>query len=440
MATTSDQPPVWNYFRNYSSLNGLDRNVLDSLGLFKDQVNTCTTYCSSDETEELVPVSTCITNEVKVNPEELMLASIVPALMPSIAGLSEVPASSEAIGFLQDELVEYYSLTNKCFLNAKIATVEPDGSYLVDVVGKRIQTTTDKLRQRQSTEAEAENPETARSTTTNNSEWHTGLCGRLWREKGGIEAEAETPAMVKGTTTNFIEWRRELLYGCAYEGLESALEIAKAKGKTALCIWFHGLTGKGADFEVGLQARIAHQLPWVEWYCPDAPGRPVTSYDGKVEPCWFDQLQMPVTESMATPGLEVSVCMVHELLRQAEAHGFPSNRIMLGGMSQGGVLAMTAGFCYAERLAGIMAVSAWVPRCLHGAMRQPCTPLMYANGDQDHIVPMSLFQKGFETLARAGCNQIATKVYPGLCHTWLFSECEDIQRFIHSVAPNQTHN
>jgi predicted esterase len=212
------------------------------------------------------------------------------------------------------------------------------------------------------------------------------------------------------------------------------LKTAKAQGKTALCIWFHCLTGKGADFETALKANIADQLPWMAWYFPDAPKQPVSNYDGKMEPCWFDQLRMPVTENMATPGLEVSVSMVHTLLRQAEAHGFPSNRILLGGMSQGGVLAMTAAFCYAKPLAGIMSVSAWVPPCLYGAMRQPNTPLMYAIGDRDDVVPLTIFSKGHSKLRQAGCSQISTRVYPGLDHTWRSFECEHIKQFIESVT------
>jgi predicted esterase len=232
------------------------------------------------------------------------------------------------------------------------------------------------------------------------------------------------------------DWQKELRYGSICEDLEPILKLAKARGKTVLCIWFHFLTGKGADFEVGLRAKIADQLPWVEWYFPDAPKRPVTVYDGRIESCWFDQLEIPVTECMHTPGLEVSVSMVHALIRQAEAHGFPSNRILLGGMSQGGVLAMKAGYSYEKPIAGIIAASAWVPPCLSTAMRQPSTPLMYVIGDKDDVIPSTIFQKGAKKLAQEGCNQITTKVYPGLDHQWKFFQNKDAKQFIESVASN----
>jgi predicted esterase len=219
-------------------------------------------------------------------------------------------------------------------------------------------------------------------------------------------------------------------------GFEAVLAAAKAQGKSGLCIWFHFLAGKGADWEHGLKAKIANQLPWVEWYFPDAPRKPVTNYGGSIERCWFDQLEGQATETMATPGLEVSVSRVHALLRQAEAHGFPSNRILLGGMSQGGVLAMTAGFSYEKTLAGIVAASTWVPPSLPGAMRQPTTPLMIGNGDQDDVVPMSMFHKSVQKLEQAGCSQIVRKIYPGLDHTWKDYECDDVKQFILSVMPS----
>jgi phospholipase/carboxylesterase len=222
------------------------------------------------------------------------------------------------------------------------------------------------------------------------------------------------------------------------ESLKAVLMSAKAKGKTALCIWFHALTGEGADFEKALKAKIANELPWVEWYFPDAAKQPVTSLNGSIHRCWFDQLEAEVTRSMATPGLEASVSMAHALLRQAEAQGYSSNRILLGGFSQGGVLALSAGLSYENPLAGIMAVSAWVPPCffLSRPVQQPSTPMMFAIGDQDDVILLPIFQESTKKLKQAGCSRVTTKVYPGLDHTWKLSQSQDVKQFIQSVAKN----
>jgi phospholipase/carboxylesterase len=211
------------------------------------------------------------------------------------------------------------------------------------------------------------------------------------------------------------------------------VKSAKAKGKTTLVIWFHFLGGSGADWEQSLKSQLGDQLPSVEWYFPNAPQRPVTNYDGKVASCWFDQLEGQVMEGMETPGLEESVAFVHALLRQAEALGMPPQRIILGGMSQGGVLALKAGLTYERPLAGIAAISAWVPPSLNGNIRHPSTPLFLGNGDIDEVVPVDIFQKGQQKLQKAGCSRISTKIYPGLMHTFKPCEREDIKGFINSV-------
>jgi predicted esterase len=280
-----------------------------------------------------------------------------------------------------------------------------------------------------------------------NNTWNCAMVGQRARASSESSSPSESPNQTpryfhqqqsiipsKGGRSSVGAGTDAALEGAALEGV---LRAAKAQGKTVLCIWFHYLAGKGADWEDGLKAKIAHQLPWVEWYFPDAPKKPVTNYNGSIERCWFDQLEGQVTESMATPGLEISVSMVHALLRRAEAYGFPSHRILLGGMSQGGVLAMTAGFSYEKPLAGIIAVSAWVPPCLFGTIRQPSTPLMIGNGDRDEVVPVKVVQKGARKLEQAGCSRITQKMYPGLDHTWRDYECQDVKQFILSVASNR---
>jgi phospholipase/carboxylesterase len=205
-----------------------------------------------------------------------------------------------------------------------------------------------------------------------------------------------------------------------------------------LVIWFHFLGGSGSDWEMSLRSKLADQLPWVEWYFPDAPRRPITNYDGQVARGWFDMLEGQVYEGMETPGLDESVAATHGLLRQAEALGFPASRILLGGMSQGGVLALKAGLSYERPLAGIAAFSAWVPPGLTAGIRHPNTPLLIGSGDRDEVVPLEVFRNGVGLLKRAGCTQISKKQYPGLDHTWAAYEREDVKTFLASVLPN-TH-
>jgi predicted esterase len=218
--------------------------------------------------------------------------------------------------------------------------------------------------------------------------------------------------------------------------MDRALPAEQLQRKSGLIIWFHYLGGKGADWEQCLKSKIAQQLPWVEWCFPDAPKRSVTNYDGAIVPAWFDQLEGQVSERMGTPGLEQSVGTVHALIRKAEAQGIPANRIMLGGMSQGGVLAMAAGLSYDKTLAGVIAVSSWVPSNLLTSIRQPSTPLFLGNGDRDEVVPLNVFLDGTKALERTGCKRISKKQYPGLTHTFADYEKDDIRHFVSVVLPS----
>lgn len=218
-------------------------------------------------------------------------------------------------------------------------------------------------------------------------------------------------------------------------GVEAAISAARAKGKTALVVWFHFLGGKGSDWEQSLKTKMGNQLPWVEWYFPDAPQRPITNYGGQLARGWFDMLDGQVTEGMQTPGLDESVAAIHSLLRQAEGLGFPASRIMLGGMSQGGVLALKAGLTYERPLAGVAAFSAWVPPGLTAAMCKTSVPLLIGYGDKDEVVPMEICRRSAALLKSAGCN-VAEKQYPGLDHSWTRSEREDMQKFMAYVLPN----
>jgi lysophospholipase II len=95
--------------------------------------------------------------------------------------------------------------------------------------------------------------------------------------------------------------------------------------------------------------------------CPTAPTMAVTLNAGFRMPSWFDLRTLAIGGPEDVEGIKAATKNAHELIRGEIASGIASNRIMLGGFSQGGALALYAALTFPEPLAGIMALSCWLP-------------------------------------------------------------------------------
>ena len=121
--------------------------------------------------------------------------------------------------------------------------------------------------------------------------------------------------------------------------LSSALpteEINPKKPAAAVVIWLHGLGADGHDFvPIVPQLHLPEALP-VRFVFPHAPEIAVTAFGGQRARAWFDFDPGGGTD---LPGLKKSVSQVRDLIQNEIDNGTPSDRIVLAGFSQGGVLA-----------------------------------------------------------------------------------------------------
>lgn len=162
----------------------------------------------------------------------------------------------------------------------------------------------------------------------------------------------------------------------------------------ASIIWLHGL-GASADDFAGLanelQLGAVHGLRLI---LPNAPTRPVTVNNGIAIPAWYDIGGMDSSATEDANGLEASRKTINSLVANERALGIASKRIMIGGFSQGGALALHVGLRYAEPLAGIVALSAYLP--LHDRLQNEATPanrltpIFMAHGNADPVVAPEL--------------------------------------------------
>jgi phospholipase/carboxylesterase len=187
--------------------------------------------------------------------------------------------------------------------------------------------------------------------------------------------------------------------------LLDAIEIETAPDPQSSVIWLHGLGADGSDFEpiVGEMDLPAGPIRFV---FPHAPMQPVTINGGMVMRAWYDVLGNDIARREDAQGVRVSQTLVEGLIARERARGTTADRIVLAGFSQGGAIALQTGLRHPERLAGIMALSTYVPIAeslvteAHAANR--ATPIFMAHGVHDPIVPAALGRRSRDLLASLG--------------------------------------
>mmetsp|Transcript_25665 Transcript_25665/g.68144 ORF Transcript_25665/g.68144 Transcript_25665/m.68144 type:complete len:332 (-) Transcript_25665:331-1326(-) len=209
--------------------------------------------------------------------------------------------------------------------------------------------------------------------------------------------------------------------------------------RSASVIFLHGLGDSGAAW-----GSLQHEAPltWARWSFPDAPRQPVSCNGGASMPSWFDIDELPLgdRESAGAPkGIERSVSMVHAMLKQSEALGFPASRTVLGGFSQGAALSLLAGLTYEKPLAGIIALSGWAMRRseLPTLLRQRGVPVFLGHGEADPTVPCSLGRAAERALKAAGCTAVELRTFPGLGHSACPPEFRAVHGFLRSCLPER---
>jgi phospholipase/carboxylesterase len=142
--------------------------------------------------------------------------------------------------------------------------------------------------------------------------------------------------------------------------LLDAIEIETAPDPATSVIWLHGLGADGNDF-VPIVAELELPAAPIRFVFPHAPLQPVTINNGMVMRAWYDILGADLARREDERGVRASQGLVEALIAREKARGIAARRILLAGFSQGGAIALQTGLRHPERLAGIMALSTYVP-------------------------------------------------------------------------------
>jgi len=183
-------------------------------------------------------------------------------------------------------------------------------------------------------------------------------------------------------------------------------DITPAAPLAGTVIWLHGLGADGYDFvPIVDELALPPDLP-LRFVFPHAPEIPVTINGGVVMPAWYDVAYPDLRRKEDETGIHASQRQVARLIDEETAHGVGSERILIAGFSQGGAIALQTALRYPRPLAGVAALSSYLPLANTGAAEAaPANrglPVFMGHGREDPIVPLAAGIASRDKLRHAG--------------------------------------
>ncbi|KAG9290371.1 hypothetical protein G9A89_007102 [Geosiphon pyriformis] len=226
--------------------------------------------------------------------------------------------------------------------------------------------------------------------------------------------------------------------------LTAVTQLAR-ENHSATVFFLHGLGDSGSGW-APVTADIAKANPHIKFILPNAPYRSITVNGGMSMPGWYDIKALSDTTAMLSlredeEGLLTSAASVNRLIRDEIDAGISSNRIVIGGFSQGAALALAIGLTSEYPFAGIFGLSGYIP-CRNkilkmGTEANKTIPIFLAHGDCDQVVPYKLGQYSSKLLKDNGYS-VSFKTYQGMSHSSGIEEIKDLEDFLRQVLPLRT--
>lgn len=206
---------------------------------------------------------------------------------------------------------------------------------------------------------------------------------------------------------------------------------------TATVIWLHGLGADGHDF-APIVPELGAVREWTRFVFPHAPPRPVSINFGMTMRAWYDIRDEGGALVSDPDDLRASQRTVEALVEEEIQAGIPADRIVLAGFSQGGAVALQTALRHPRRLAGLLALSTYLPLAdtlaaeRSGANAE--VPVLMAHGELDPLVGVDRAIASRNTLQRLGY-EIEWRTYP-MPHAVCPDEIRDIADWLARVVPD----
>lgn len=200
-------------------------------------------------------------------------------------------------------------------------------------------------------------------------------------------------------------------------------------------IWLHGLGANGHDFEPIVPELQLPASANIRFIFPHAQQQPVTINSGVVMPAWYDIVSPDFAQQEDETGIRQSQQHIDALIQQENARGIATENIVIAGFSQGGAIALQTGLRYPQRLAGVMALSSYLPlvQSLHqeASVANQNVPIFMAHGSHDPVVPLALGEDSRHYLEQYGYEPDWKTYY--MEHSVCPDEIDDISRWLKQI-------
>jgi len=219
---------------------------------------------------------------------------------------------------------------------------------------------------------------------------------------------------------------------------DDAIVIEPERPANATVIWLHGLGADAGDF-----VPVADQISFpsglsVRFILPNAPVRPITINGGARMRGWYDLQGIGPQYPEDEQGIRQSQKTIEYLIEKERNHGITPDHIVLAGFSQGGAVILQTGLRFAQPLAGILALSTYLPLreslAQEFKVQQQDTPILFMHGSHDPVVPYDFAEMCVSSLKQSRLN-VELKQYP-MDHTVCLQQIEDINQFLIEVLSN----
>lgn len=213
-----------------------------------------------------------------------------------------------------------------------------------------------------------------------------------------------------------------------------SVEHETGANPTHSIIWLHGLGADGNDFAPIVPQLVDPAWPPLRFVFPHAPVRPVTVNNGVPMRAWYDIAGFDLLARQDETGVRASIGAVEALIAREHERGVTSERIVLTGFSQGGAIALAAGLRHAQALAGIVALSTYVP--IHTTLAaersaaNAATPIFWGHGSADPVVAIQRGVASRDQLQALGYS-VDWHVYP-MGHAVCAEEIADLRAWLGS--------